>query len=194
MPESALTFQPVTPANWADFEALFGPKGAMAGCWCMWWRVKRKDWEANQYEGNRAAMKAIVDGGTVPGLLAYEDRQAVGWVSVAPREDFPVLQRSPVLKPVDDQPVWSVVCFYVQLDYRGQGLTRALLDAAVAYAHEQGATLVEGYPYDPGDRDDLSNVSIFTGLLSIFEAAGFREVARRSEKKPIVRLDPTTRG
>jgi GNAT superfamily N-acetyltransferase len=194
MPESALAFQPVTAANWADFEALFGPKGAMAGCWCMWWRVKRKDWEANQYEGNRAAMKAIVDGGSVPGLLAYDGQQAVGWVSVAPREDFPVLQRSPVLKPVDDQPVWSVVCFYVQPDRRGRGVNRALLDAAVDYAREQGATLVEGYPYDPGGRDDLSNVSIFTGLLSIFEAAGFREVARRSEKKPIVRLDLKTRG
>ncbi len=194
MPESALTFQPVTPANWADFEALFGPRGAMAGCWCMWWRVKRKDWEANQYEGNRAAMKAIVNGGGVPGLLAYDSQQVVGWVSVAPREDFPVLQRSPVLKPVDDQPVWSVVCFYVQPDCRGRGLNRALLDAAVAYAREQGATLVEGYPYDPGDRDDLSNVSIFTGLLSTFEAAGFVEVARRSEKKPIVRLDLRTRG
>lgn len=194
MAEPALTFQPVTAANWADFEALFGPKGAMAGCWCMWWRIKRKDWMANKHEGNRTAMRALVDGGTVPGLLAYDDGQAVGWVSVAPREDFPVLQRSPVLKPVDDRPVWSVVCFYLQPDRRGQGLTHTLLNAAVAYAREQGATLVEGYPYDPGGRDDLSDVSAFTGLLSTFETAGFTEVARRSEKKPIMRLDLSPRG
>ena len=194
MLDSISSIQPVTPANWTDFETLFGPNGAMAGCWCMWWRLKRKDWEANQHEGNRAAMQALVDGGTVPGLLAYDGQQAIGWVSVAPREDFPVLQRSPVLKPVDDQPVWSIVCFYVHRDYRGQGLMRYLLDAVIDYAREQGARLIEGYPYDPQGRADLSNVSAFTGLLSVFEEAGFVEVARRSEKKPIMRLDLNSEG
>lgn len=181
-----LTFKPVTPATWPDFEVLFGENGAMAGCWCMWWRVKRKDWEANAYDGNRAAMKALVDGGTVPGLLAFDGDRAVGWVSVAPREDFGVLQRSPVLKPVDEQPVWSIVCFYVDKEYRDRGVTRALLDAAVDYARAQGATLIEGYPLDP-QGGDTSNVSAFTGFLSTFQEAGFAEVERRSERKPIVR-------
>jgi GNAT superfamily N-acetyltransferase len=181
-----LAVRPVTPSTWADFETLFGENGAMAGCWCMWWRVKRKDWEANAYAGNKAAMKALVDAGTVPGLLAYVGDQAVGWVSVAPREDFPVLARSPVLKPVDDQPVWSIVCFYVDKAYRDRGLTRPLIDAAVEYARRQGAVLIEGYPLDP-QGGDTSNVSTFTGFLSTFEEAGFVEVERRSPRKPIVR-------
>ena len=153
----------------------------------MWWRIKRKDWEANQYEGNRAAMKAIIDSGTVPGLLAYHGDEPVGWVSVAPRKDFPVLQRSPILKPVDDQPVWSVVCFVVHKAYKRQGMSGRLLQAAVDYATTQGATIVEGYPIAPktGAVPDLYS---FTGFLSTFQVAGFVEVARRSEHKPIMRL------
>jgi GNAT superfamily N-acetyltransferase len=174
-----LDFHPLTPDRWDDFETLFGPRGAMAGCWCMWWRVKRKDWQTNQYEGNRAAMKAIVDSGTVPGLLAHQGDMPLGWVSVAPREDFPVLQRSPILKPVDDQPVWSVVCFVVHKAYKGQGMSGRLLRAAVGYATTQGATIVEGYPIAPKTAD-VPDLYSFTGFLSTFLTAGFVEVARRS--------------
>jgi GNAT superfamily N-acetyltransferase len=182
-----LGFHPLTPDRWDDFEKLFGPRGAMAGCWCMWWRVKRKDWEANQYEGNKVAMKTIVDSGTVPGLLAYHDGAPIGWVSIAPREDFPVLQRSPILKPVDEQPVWSVVCFVVHKDYKRQGMSGRLLQAAVDYATTQGATIVEGYPIAP-KSDSAPDIYSFTGFLSTFQAAGFVEVARRSKHKPIMRL------
>jgi len=184
---AGLEFHLVTPGRWEDFESLSGPRGAMAGCWCMWWRIKRKDWEANKDTGNRAAMKAIVDGGKTPGLLAYHDDAPVGWVSVGPREDFPVLQRSPILKPVDDQPVWSVVCFVVHKAYKRLGMSGRLLRAAVEYSAEHGATIVEGYPIDPkpGGAADFYS---FTGFVSTFQAAGFVEVARRSERKPIMRL------
>lgn len=182
-----LDFHSLSPDRWDDFEKLFGPRGATAGCWCMWWRIKRKDWEANQYEGNRAAIKGIIDSGTVPGLLAYHGDAPVGWVSVGPREDFPVLQRSPILKPVDDQPVWSIVCFVVHKDYKGQGMSGRLLQAAVDYASAQGATIVEGYPIAPKSVE-VPDLYSFTGFLSTFQAAGFVEVARRSERKPIMRL------
>ncbi len=182
-----LEFHPLRPGRWDDFEALFGPRGAMGGCWCMWWRIKRKEFEANQYEGNRTAMKAIVDGGSVPGLLAYHGDAPIGWVSVGPRTDFGVLQRSPILKPVDDQPVWSIVCFFVQKAYKGRGLSGRLLDGAVDYAAAQGATIVEGYPIAP-KSDDVPDLYSFTGFLSTFQAAGFVEVARRSEHRPIMRL------
>ncbi|HSG14895.1 MAG TPA: GNAT family N-acetyltransferase [Anaerolineae bacterium] len=182
-----LDFYPLTPDRWDDFETLFGPHGAMAGCWCMWWRIKRKDWEANQYEGNRVAMKAIVDGGTVPGLLACHADTPLGWVSVAPREDFPVLGRSPILKPVDDKPVWSVVCFVVHKTYKGRGMSGRLLQAAVDYAISQGATIVEGYPIAPKTAD-VPDLYSFTGFLSTFLTAGFVEVTRRSQHKPIMRL------
>jgi GNAT superfamily N-acetyltransferase len=182
-----LVFYPVTADRWSDFETLFGPRGSAASCSCMWWRVKRKDFEANHHEGNRTAMKDIVASGKVPGLLAYDRGAPVGWVSVGPRDDFPVLGRSPVLKPVDDQPVWSVVCFVVHRDYKRQGMSGRLLQAAVDYASSQGATIVEGYPIDP-KKSDVADIYSFTGFLSTFKAAGFVEVARRSERKPIMRL------
>ncbi len=182
----SLTFSPLTPECWDDFEALFGPRGALGGCWCMWWRLKRSEWEAKRGEGNRAAMKALVESGHVPGLLAYAEGEAVGWVSVAPREDFGVLQRSPVLKPVDDQPVWSIVCFFVRKDYRGRGLTRQLIEAAVAYARSQGARIVEGYPIEPR-AEEIPTIYAYTGFFSTFVETGFVEVARRSASKPIVR-------
>jgi GNAT superfamily N-acetyltransferase len=156
---ASLAFHPLTPDRWVDFEALalFGPRGAIRGCWCMWWRIKRKEFEANKDAGNKAAMKAIVHSGHVPGLLAYDGRLPVGWVSVAPRADFPVLGRSPILKPVDDKPVWSIVCFFIHRDYKGQGLSHRLLDAAVRHASAHGATIIEGYPIAPkaGEGPDI---------------------------------------
>jgi len=107
-----MQFHPLTPERWDDFEALFGARGAYSGCWCMWWRLKRKEFEAQQGDGNRAAMKAIVESGRVPGILGYDGDRAVAWCSVAPREDFPSLNRSPVLKRLDDEPVWSIVEAY----------------------------------------------------------------------------------
>jgi GNAT superfamily N-acetyltransferase len=108
-------------------------------------------------------------------------------VSVAPREHFGSLQRSKVLKPVDDQPVWSIVCFFIQKGYRRRGLTRRLIDAAVAYARAQGAAIVEAYPAEP-KSETVPGMYAFTGFVSTFKQAGFVEVARRSEHRPIMRL------
>lgn len=178
--------QVVTPERWADLEALFGPRGACGGCWCMYWRLPHSDFEAMKGEGNRAALKAIVDAGEIPGLLAYQNGQPVGWVSVASRSAFSKLERSRILKPVDDQPVWSVVCFYVARPSRRQGLTVQLLKAAVDYARQQGAQIVEGYPQEP-KTGKVPDVFAYTGLASAFRKAGFKEVLRRSETRPIMR-------
>jgi hypothetical protein len=94
-----LEYQPLTPELWDDFETLFGSRGAYGGCWCMWWRTTRKEFEHNQRTGNRQAMKTIVDSGKIPGILAYHQGKPVGWCSVAPREHYSSLERSPVLKP-----------------------------------------------------------------------------------------------
>jgi GNAT superfamily N-acetyltransferase len=187
LPEE-ITYHPVTPDRWADLETLFGDGGSCAGCWCMWWRIKRAEFEKQGGAGNRAALKALVDAGHIPGLLAYTAGEPVGWVSVDPREDYPVLGRSPVLKPVDDQPVWSIVCFYVAKPYRNQGLMRSLLRAAVDYARQNGATIVEGYPVTPR-QEKIEDAEAFTGLIATFEEAGFVEAARRSEKRPIMRYN-----
>lgn len=184
----ALEFHPVTEERWADFEALFGPRGACGGCWCMWWRLKRSEFDAQKGEGNRLAMKAIVESGEVPGILAYSGGEPVGWCSIGPREVFGSLQRSRILKPVDEQPVWSVVCFYVVKEYRRKGVTGALLRAAVDYARAHGARIVEGYPVDPV-KPTMPDPFVYHGLASTFRKAGFVEVARRSETRPIMRYD-----
>lgn len=184
--ETTFHFEAVTPAQWEDFERLFGPRGAVGGCWCMYMRVKGSEFEAQKGEGNRQAMKALVDSGHVPGLLAYAGGQPVGWCSVAPREHFGRVGRSCILKPVDDQPVWSVVCFYIHKDYRRKGLSTALLKAAVDYAAGQGARIVEGYPVEP-KKDSMPEVFAWNGFSQAFLDAGFVEVARRSETRPIMR-------
>ena len=187
MPETLakLEFHPVTPDRWDDFEALFGPRGC-GGCWCMWFRLTRAEFDAQKGEDKRLAMKAIVKSGRVPGILAYADGKAVGWCSVAPREDFGALQRSRLLKPVDDRPVWSVVCFVVAKTHRGQGLTVRLLGAAVDYAAAHGAEIVEGYPTEPR-KPDAPAAFLYHGTVSAFRKAGFVEVARPSETRSIMR-------
>ncbi len=183
---SSFEFHPLTADRWADFEDLFGARGAYGGCWCMWWRLTRREFEEGQGEGNRKAMHSIVAGGDVPGILAYESGKAVGWCSVAPRETYGSLNRSPVLKRIDDKPVWSIVCFYVDKDQRGKGLVRRLIRAAIEYVRGQGGKVIEAYPTIPkGER--MPPVSSYMGFPSMYESAGFVECARPSKRKAIMR-------
>jgi GNAT superfamily N-acetyltransferase len=181
-----LDIHPLTPERWPDLERLFGPRGAVGGCWCMWWRVPARDWDAVKGEPNKLALRAIVAEGESTGLLAYADGEPVGWCSVAPRADFERLNRSRVLAPVDEEPVWSVVCFFIARKHRSRGVGSALLRAAADFAAERGARTVEGYPVDkqgPRSPDPF----VYTGTMSMFTAAGFREVQRRSPTRPIMR-------
>lgn len=181
-----LNFHPLERDRWSDFEELFGAHGAYGGCWCMWWRIRRREFEAQQGEGNRRAMKAIVESGEVPGILAYAKGKPVGWCSVAPRERFGVLDRSPVLKRIDDQPVWSLVCFFVSKGWRGKGLVEALIRNAVKYVRGQGGKVIEAYPTRPRERR-LPPVSSFMGVPTVFARVGFVECARPSESRMIMR-------
>lgn len=182
-----LKFHPLTRDRWADLEKLFGDKGACGGCWCMWWRLKRLEFLKQRGESNRKALRAIVDSDRHTGIIAYSQGWAIAWCSFAPREEYPALERSRVLKRVDDEPVWSVVCFFVDRSWRGKGVTVQLLKAAVEEVREQGGRIVEGYPIDPV-RGRLPTSFAYTGLVSAFRKAGFAEVARRSETRPIMRL------
>jgi GNAT superfamily N-acetyltransferase len=181
-----LDFQPLTPDRWADLEELFGVHGAYGGCWCMWWRSTRREFEEMQGEGNRLALKAIVESGEVPGILAYADGKPVGWCSVAPREQFGALERSRVLKRLDDTPVWSIVCFFVARAYRDRGVAEALLRAAVGYVRGQGGKVVEAYPTQPRAAR-LPPVSSYMGVPAMFERSGFVECARPSKSRVIMR-------
>lgn len=176
---------PLTPERWEDFARLFGPRGACAGCWCQWWRLAPTAWRAGKQGGNREAMRRLVDSGVVPGLLAYDGTEPVGWLAVAPRADYPKLANSRLLAPVDGQTVWSVTCFFVARSHRGQGITGQLLTAAAQHARKAGARWLEGYPVDPGSKQ--ADAFVFTGLHSAFTKAGFVEVTRRSPTRPLMR-------
>jgi GNAT superfamily N-acetyltransferase len=177
---------PVTPDRWGDFARLFGKRGACGGCWCMYWRMTRSEFEKSKGAGNRRKLTRLIDSGHVPGLLAYVGDQPVGWCSVAAREVFGSLERSRILKPVDDKPVWSVVCFFVAKEYRRKKITVRLLKAACAYAKKQGAKIVEGYAVEP-KKDEMPDVFAFHGLAAAYREAGFTEVTRRSPTRPIMR-------
>ena len=152
----------------------------------MYWRQTRQEFTALHGELNHQAMKSLVDAGQVPGIIAYDGGTPVGWCSIGPRIDFSTLARSRIFKPVDDQPVWSVVCFFVTRGHRRKGLTVQLIKAAVDYAASKGAKIIEGYPVEPKD-EKAPDVFMYTGLLSTFKQAGFTEVLRRSATRPIMR-------
>jgi GNAT superfamily N-acetyltransferase len=183
-----LTFRPLTKNEWPALEALFGKSGACAGCWCMYWRLAKGEWKGPQRERstrNKVKFHRLVDKGPAPGLLAFDGDTAVGWVAIQPRTAFPALDRSRFLKAVDDESVWSMPCFYIKSDHRGRGVMRALVEAALDYAAEAGARLVEAYPVDTEQR--LSAANAYTGVASSFRRAGFKTVARRAAHRPIVR-------
>lgn len=183
-----MRFLPLTPGRFADLEALFGPNGACGGCWCMYWRLPAKAFAASKGMRNRRSFSRVAASGSEPGILAYDGAEPVGWCAVAPRAEYARLERSRVLAPVDDAPVWSISCLFVRRDRRRRGLSRALIDAGVAHARRRGARIVEGYPIDRDrSRGRTADAFAWTGLLSAFLAAGFEEVARRSPTRPIVR-------
>ncbi len=186
-PGAQFTFHPATPERWKDVTVLFGERGACSGCWCMYWRESSSEFKVNKGEKNRRALKKLVAEGRVPGLLAYADGTPIGWISVAPRQEFVRLQAHRTLKPADEQPVWSVVCFFVAKPWRRQGVSVALLHAAAEYARKHGATIIEGYPTEPGQM--LPDPFIYTGIVSAFRQARFVEVARPARTRAIMRRD-----
>jgi GNAT superfamily N-acetyltransferase len=183
---SRVTTAPLTPARLDDLERLFGPRGACGGCWCMYPRLGRAEFQRGKGEGNRRAFRRLVQRRTVPGVLAYLGAEPVGWCAIEPRSEYRRLATSRVLAPVDEVPVWSIVCFFVARAHRGRGLTRRLIEAAVAHARRRGARVVEAYPVEPR-KSPMPAVFAWTGLASAFRKTRFTEVARRSPTRPIMR-------
>ncbi len=186
-----VTIAPLTPDRWDDLVTLFGEHGACDDCWCMTWRIRRRDYDRLRNADRREALHRLTQNEIAPGLLAYADGRPVGWCSVGPRESYEALEHSRKYRRLDDQPVWSIVCFFMDSSARGQGLMAALLQAAVAYAREHGARIVEAYPTDMQSEDmagqRLSGYGGYMGIASVFHKAGFREVARPSGTKLIMR-------
>ena len=190
-----LEIRPLTPKRLPDLAGLFEQGGDPKWCWCASFRVRGMDFTKPRPADNRAvlekAARADARKGRAPGLIAYRDGEAIGWVSFAPREDFERLEHSTVLARIDEKPVWSIVCFVVGRRARGQGVAEAMLAAAIDYARDHGATLLEAYPADTSSGR-IASANAYMGTLSMFERAGFKEVERRQANgavrpRPIVR-------
>lgn len=186
MMTTQLSFKPLKRNLWTDFEELFGPNGACAGCWCMHWKLRGRAYDEARGLETRQMHKSIVDSGVATGLLAYLHGDVVGWIAVEPRDSYSRLAHSRILQPVDDRPVWSVTCFFVAKKARRTGITVELLKAAVEHVRNHGGKIVEGYPVDA--EKDMPAPFVYTGTASAFRQAGFTEVARRSPTRPIFRF------
>jgi len=190
---SSVTIVPLMPERLDDLAMLFDQGGDPKWCWCTWFRVGASGAFSRPPAENRALLEELTRRGPAPGLIAYRDGRAVGWVSLGPRDGFARLADSRILAPLDERPTWSIVCFVVGRRARGQGIARALLAAAIDHARASGATRLEAYPADTGDGR-IPSASAYKGTLSMFERAGFVVVARRrhnqtTPERPIVRLE-----
>jgi GNAT superfamily N-acetyltransferase len=186
-PKLKFSFHPLTLERWKDFEKLFGTNGACAGCWCMYWFMNKKEYDEKRKNGKtKKEMKKMVKEETVPGIIAYENENPVGWIAIQPREKYTKLANSKILAPVDDKSVWSIVCFFVHKNFRKMGVSTELIKNAYNFASSKGGTIVEAYPTET-KTNNSAPVFIYTGTASAFKKAGFKEVARRSETRPIMR-------
>ncbi len=190
-----IVVHPLSPERWGDLESVFNAKGCSVarGCWCMYYRVSGQAAHTQPIDtlrsGAKQALRELASQSPPPGLIGYRGKTPVGWISLGPRQDFAKLARSPVMKPVDDKPVWSIICFVVPSEFREQGVARELLAGAIKYARKQGAKLLEAYPVDKIAAP--SSESSWFGSKAMFDDAGFEEVVRRKPARPIVRLHLT---
>lgn len=187
MDELNLTYRLLTHETWDDFEKLMGKNGAQGGCWCMYYRRTAKEYEANKYSGNKRAIKEIVQSGIHIGLMAYDGDRAIGWCSFAPREQYPRLDTSRIMKAYDDKPVWAIVCFFIHKDYRSQGVSLKLLEAVKREAKKLGAHILEAYPKEAPKSSKFVPTFAWFGYANTFVKAGFEIVEHRSETRPLMR-------
>jgi len=181
-PDNGLQVEPLTADRFDDLAALFREGGDPRWCWCMYWRLRSTDFSAATVAQNRARLRDLAAGPLAPGLVAYRGDRAVGWCSLGPREDFDRLERSRIIPRVDDQAVWSIICFAVSSSSRGEGVAAQLLDAAATWAGRQGAKILEAYPVDTETGTAINPDAAFMGTLPMFERAGFRVVSPTGAK------------
>jgi GNAT superfamily N-acetyltransferase len=186
MTAPSIRCRPLTRARWGDLERVFGPNGANSGCWCMWFRRPRKEWQAAHSAGNKAALAALADRGAPLGLIAYVDGVPAGWCAVAPREDYVTLASSRLFPPTGEARLWAITCLFVHRAFRRSGLSRPLIEAAAAHAKRKGAAAVEAYPVVADGRADPARG--FHGFAEVFRAAGFEEVDRPSPGRARMRV------
>jgi GNAT superfamily N-acetyltransferase len=182
----AIKVQPLAVQNWGLFEELLGERGGCGGCWCMTHRLRAAEFEKNKYQGNKKLLYELVERGDLVGLLGIYKDKALAWLSFAPRSQFIRFEKSRIYKPVDDQPVWSITCFFIKKEYRNRGMSLLMIEAAKAYARKHDIKILEAYPVKPYS-DKMPAAFAWTGIFSTFQKAGFKIVASSSESKPVMR-------
>ena len=183
-----IKLKPLVKENWKDFENLMGEKGGCGGCWCMTFRIPSREFEENKFEGNKKLMKELVHTKRPTGLIGYIDEEPVGWIALAPREDYLKIEKSRSLKRIDDKPVWSMTCFYVKKEYRRKGVSGRLIQLVQAYAKKQKIKVLEAYPVVPY-AEKVSPPFLWTGVLSSFINNGFKIVRQNGKSKAMVRYE-----
>ncbi|MCO4293774.1 GNAT family N-acetyltransferase [Solitalea sp. MAHUQ-68] len=183
-----LTFQELTISNWFQFEKLMGDKGGCGGCWCMAFRLSTKEFNEQKYEGNKSSMYSLVEEGRPIGIIAFCEDEPIGWIALAPREDYLKIEKSRSLKPIDDKPVWSITCFFIGKEFRRVGLSKLLIKGAVDFARYKGIKTLEAYPAIPYDNK-VPAAFLWVGILSAFLLNGFEVVKQNGKSRAIVRLD-----
>ena len=182
-----LTFESLNKKNWSKFVQLFGERGACGNCWCMYFRLKKEDFVAGkQNDGNKERMKLLVWDNKPTGVLGFYDGQPVGWCAFAPREDYMKIENSRVHKRIDNMPVWSITCFFIDKEFRRMGISVAMLRGVIDYARTQGIKIIEAYPTIP-TKEPLPDSFAWIGLYKSFERAGFEIADRTSKNRPMVR-------
>ncbi|HZL12211.1 MAG TPA: GNAT family N-acetyltransferase [Prolixibacteraceae bacterium] len=182
-----LTFEPLSPKNWGKFVQLFGERGACGSCWCMWPRLRKQDFqEGKKNDGNKSAMKELVWAGKATGILGFYEDLPIAWCAFAPREDFLKLEKSRVHKRIDDKAVWSIPCFFIDKNFRRQGVSVELLMEVIRYTRTKEIKIIEAYPTIP-TKENLPDSFAWIGLYKSFERAGFEIVDRTSKNRPMVR-------
>ena len=183
-----LKFQPLTTTNWQQFEQLMGEKGGCGGCWCMAFRLSPKEFAANKYDGNKKSMKKLIDENKPTGLIASVNNEPVGWIAIAPREDYIKIENSRSFKRIDDKPVWSITCFFVKKEFRRQSLSQKLIKGVIDYAIKKKIKTLEAYPTIPYS-EKVSPPFLWVGILSAFLKNGFTVVKKNGKSRAMVRLE-----
>jgi GNAT superfamily N-acetyltransferase len=172
---------PLSSDSWDALADLFAAGGDPKWCWCQWWRKPGSNWSNANADDNRTSLRELVGRDPAPGLVALEGGRAVGWVGLGPREEFGRMARSRTIPQLEGDGVWAVNCFVVARAARGSGVASALLEAAVTYAREHGARILEGYPVETGGNR-MPSASAYTGTTGMFERAGFAVASPTTSK------------
>lgn len=181
---TGLRFELLTPALWPALEQLFGDKGACGGCWCMFWRIEKGERYADvRGAPARRRFRRLVLDGEAHGVLAFAGGEAVGWCAFQRRVELSRLDRAPSLRVADAERVWSLPCFFIKPGWRGRGIASRLLAEAEKALRAQGAELLEAYPVRRPEHGKLANTDAYTGVTTLFEAAGFECAEARPRGK-----------